>query len=102
MDKTSPTSCEARITFASDYGKELIVGNREGLEELHIAVTEALKSGEYLGKVGGLHGVRCVDGNIEETLYNWKSQLLPRVVLLAIASLAVIGLFQIGSWLRNI
>lgn len=81
--------------------EDFLVGNKEGLEKLRLAINEALEKGESNIDSGEFIGVRCLETEFFENQPNhvskWSSVIGWSIVIVVI-TIFIIGLVTVFSW----
>lgn len=84
--------------------EDFLVGNREGLEKLKLAITEALENGQSPIDSGEFVGVRCLDTSFfENQKYDVSrgSQIIGWSVGITVLVVLAIGIRTIFSWFSS-
>lgn len=81
--------------------EDFLVGNREGLEKLMFAISEALEKGESNIDSGEFVGARCLETEFFESQPNHVSKwsiFVGWFIVIAVITVFIIGLVTVFSW----
>jgi hypothetical protein len=104
MDKSDSQADELKVGFNIGKHDSALVGNRQGLENLRDAITEAIETGKSDRVSGDVLGVDCVSDEEMDELYSggsWISRAFAATLAMAVLAIFVIGLVEVVSNILN-